>query len=167
MRRDRLLSTLVLLAISIALDPSASADDRTCGASGFRALGYADGSNGVDARTSDACAPESRIDRDAYDAGWHAGHSLFLEESAIADLEDALSARGRELIRLDADLTAAQQRATRVDAPASERLDSLAKVQDLASTRRDLAAEIDGLELEIKSRKDDLAALRQSVADSD
>jgi len=212
MYRDRYLFTLVLFAISLALafDPRASAADGRCAS--FRALGYDDGAEGLDARfdaraAGDVpCSPTSPRDRDQYTAGWqagirkycepnhafalgnsgesyrnacrgaaaaafhdayYAGRQLFLEESAIGDLEDTLAAHSRELVSLDADLATAEARAVSSAASADERVEWSIKAKHLADTRRDVAAEVDDLELEIRSRKNDLATLRESVADSE
>jgi len=100
--------------------------------------------------------------RDAY----FAGRRVFIEASAISDLEDTLTAHDRELTSLDAEVEAAKQHAVS-DRSASERREWSLKATQLAATRRDVAAEIDDLELEIRTRKSDLAALGQGVADNE
>jgi hypothetical protein len=208
MHPSRYLTTLSLLAISLALafDPHASAADGRCAS--YRTLGYDDGVKGLEAHLDergDACTPTSSTDRDQYMTGWQsgmrqycepdhafalgnageayrnacrgqaasafrdayfAGRRVFLEASAIGDLEDTLAAHERDLTSLDAEINAARENAG-TDASASNPREWSSKAQQLAATRRDIAAEIDDLELEIRTRKNDLAALDQSVADND
>jgi len=165
MHRDRYIALLVLVAIALAIafDPRASAADRQSDLRNYCARDHAFALGNAGEPYHNVCSGKAAT---AFHDAYFAGRRLFLEASAISDLEDTLAAQGHELMTLDAERAAALQRA-RDAASAGEQSLWSSKAQQLAATRRDVAAEIDDLELEIRTRKSDLAALRQRLADND
>jgi Protein of unknown function (DUF2799) len=123
--------------------------------------GFELGSAGATYRN--VCPPALSSD---FHAAYYAGRQLFLAESEIAELEDLLIQRSAEQTRVSSELTTIEEHLIRADATADDRFQWLVEAKALVREQRDLESEIDALEIEIQSRKDDLILLRQSLADA-
>jgi len=167
---------------SQGLDPSRLlAHQDACGTSGVAPdrAAYVDGWNEGATRF---CTPENAFElgsagaayrnvcppelSSGFHAGYYAGRQLFLAESEIAELEDLLMQRSDEQTRVTSELTTIEDRLIRAEATEDDRYQWLVQAKALVREQRDLESEIDALEVEIQSRKDDLILLRQSLADA-
>jgi len=101
-----------------------------------------------------------------FHTAYYAGRQLFMAESEIAELEELLVERSNEQSRVATTLAVIEDRLVRAEATADDRYQWLVEAKALVREERDLESEIDALEIEIQSRKDDLVLLRQSLADA-